>query len=513
MGNFDNLRTAIAEVIRQNGNEEITGDVLQFALLEMVSGLGAGYRFLGVCTPSTEPVEGDGAAFYVGGAGEYSNFDGITPTVTDGNICFFKWDGAEWSFSLLKVTQPVDDSIVENGQNPVKGSVIYDEFQMLRAAGYLFAGVALPNTDPGEVTEKVFYFATQAGTYQYFGNGITLQWGVNIIKFNGTIWTTDTLIQITDTLSANNRALVTSGGVFAALAGKVDKVEGKGLSKNDLTDELKEKLDNLPTAEVLEQELEGKQDVLTIDSAPVKDSENPISSGAVFDAVAAIMEVINNIDLSSFVTIEDVNDAITSALNDYYTKTETDNIIDETRGELAEVKISLSKEVIKAGESTPVFVMVESNVDATSIVIKRDGAEIARGTGMALQYSDTMTAEQSGEVIYTAELVIGGVRRIVDVSLPVVYPVYYGAGLQASAIVTQATARKTPAGRYMFTAAADESSIFIIVPSGMQVNYVTMGGIEVPMALPTGMFIGSVQYLCYQSSNTYDAGDYVINVY
>lgn len=514
MGNFDNLKTAIAEVIRQNGNEEITGDVLQFVLLEMVSGLGAGYRFLGTCTPSTEPQEPDGAAFYVGGAGEYSNFTGIAPTVPNGSICFFKWDGEDWTYSTLSVTNPVDARITNGGQNPVRGGAIFDEFKKLRDAGYLFAGVAIPSTEPAqELTEKVFYVATQAGNYSHFGSGITLAWGFNIIRFNGTVWQHESIVGITDQITESNTALVTAGGVFAALEGKVDAEEGKGLSENDFTDGLKEKLDGLPTAETLAQELDEKQDAMTIDTAPVEDSDNPISSGAVFDVVSSIMQAIENIDLSSFVTIDDVNSALASALNDYYTKSETDVIIDETKGELADVKISLSKDVIKVGESTAVIVRVETNVSASAIIIKRDSAQIAEGTGEYLQYTDTVTEDQSGQVNYTAELEIGGVQRIVEMSVPVVYPVYYGAGFQASGITTQATARKTPAGRYMFTAAQDESYIFIIIPSGMSVNYVKMGGIDVPMELPTGMFIGSVQYLCYRSSNTYDAGDYVINVY
>ena len=37
--------------------------------------------------------------------------------------------------------------------------------------------------------------------------------------------------------------------------------------------------------------------------------------------------------------------------------------------------------------------------------------------------------------------------------------------------------------------------------------------IEVPMEAPTGIVVGNLAYKCYQSSNTYDAGIYNINVY
>lgn len=305
MGNFDSLKTAIAEVIKQNGNEEITGDVLQFVLLEMVSGLGAGYRFLGTCTPSTEPQEPDGAAFYVGGAGEYLNFGGVT--VDAGYICFFKWDGSAWSASPLKVTQPVDAEITDGGQNPVRGGAIYDEFQKLRAAGYLFAGVAVPSTEPGEVTEKVFYLATEAGNYSYFGSGITLQWGLNVLRFNGTIWQHDDVFGITDQITEQNEALVTSGGVFEALAGKVDKAEGKGLSEADFTNAEKAKLGALPTAAELTTMFDDKQDVLQFDGAPTPDSEHPVTSEGIYNAI---------------------KDFITKSVSDllyYYTKSDTFN--------------------------------------------------------------------------------------------------------------------------------------------------------------------------------------------
>ena len=57
--NYEQLKTAIAEVIRTNGNEEITGEVLQYVLIEMVSSLGKDYQFAGIGTASTEVGEPD----------------------------------------------------------------------------------------------------------------------------------------------------------------------------------------------------------------------------------------------------------------------------------------------------------------------------------------------------------------------------------------------------------------------------------------------------------------------
>lgn len=62
----------------------------------------------------------------------------------------------------------------------------------------------------------------------------------------------------------NDSAVSSAGGIKAfvngAVAGKVDAVEGKGLSENDYTDEDKAIVDGVTEA------LEGKQDTLEIDN-------------------------------------------------------------------------------------------------------------------------------------------------------------------------------------------------------------------------------------------------------
>jgi hypothetical protein len=75
MANYTTLKDAIQEVIKTNGNNEITGALLQQSLLAMVDSLGVGYQFMGVATPETNPGTPDQRVFYIAGeTGSYPNF-------------------------------------------------------------------------------------------------------------------------------------------------------------------------------------------------------------------------------------------------------------------------------------------------------------------------------------------------------------------------------------------------------------------------------------------------------
>lgn len=78
MANNELLKSLIRSVIKANGNEEITGDILQQTLVAIVDALGKGYQFMGVATPTTDPGTIDQKVFYiVNGKGLYKNFGGI----------------------------------------------------------------------------------------------------------------------------------------------------------------------------------------------------------------------------------------------------------------------------------------------------------------------------------------------------------------------------------------------------------------------------------------------------
>lgn len=89
--NYETLKAAIVDVIKQNGNEEITGDLLQQTLVAMVNSLGAGYQFMGVATPSTNPGTPDQKVFYLASqAGTYISFDNVT---VGSEICALRYNG------------------------------------------------------------------------------------------------------------------------------------------------------------------------------------------------------------------------------------------------------------------------------------------------------------------------------------------------------------------------------------------------------------------------------------
>lgn len=81
MGNYEQLKNSIAEVIKTNGNQEITGQILQNVLKSIVSTLGDNATFAGVAEPTTNPGTPDQNVFWLATeSGNYSNFAGIALT-------------------------------------------------------------------------------------------------------------------------------------------------------------------------------------------------------------------------------------------------------------------------------------------------------------------------------------------------------------------------------------------------------------------------------------------------
>ena len=96
MANWTTLKAAITDVIKTNGNQEITGAVLQNTLNSIVSAVGENATFAGIATPVTNPGTPDGPVFYLATtAGVYPNFNGLE--VLDGEAVIFLWNNSTWA--------------------------------------------------------------------------------------------------------------------------------------------------------------------------------------------------------------------------------------------------------------------------------------------------------------------------------------------------------------------------------------------------------------------------------
>ena len=92
MSNYNNLKTSIDANIKQNGNQEITGPILNSVLNQMVNILGTGYQFAGVATldPATDPGTPDAKVFYIAnGKGTYEKFGGLEVTEDDVVVLYY----------------------------------------------------------------------------------------------------------------------------------------------------------------------------------------------------------------------------------------------------------------------------------------------------------------------------------------------------------------------------------------------------------------------------------------
>lgn len=101
---YDQIKESIKAVIKENGNYEITGNVLLAVLLSMVDTLGPEYQFLGIATKSTVPVVVEGNSFYITTeVGTYTNFknSGNTTITVNQLGILTSTNGTAWNFTPI----------------------------------------------------------------------------------------------------------------------------------------------------------------------------------------------------------------------------------------------------------------------------------------------------------------------------------------------------------------------------------------------------------------------------
>lgn len=104
MANYGTLKAAIQSVIKTNGNNEITGALLQQSLIAAIESLGVGYQYMGTAIPTTNPGTPDQNVFYVAIIpGIYANFNSLV--LQPNEIGIFRWKGS-WALDKIR-SRPV----------------------------------------------------------------------------------------------------------------------------------------------------------------------------------------------------------------------------------------------------------------------------------------------------------------------------------------------------------------------------------------------------------------------
>ena len=171
MANYSELFKTINDSIKANGNQEITGPVLNSVLKAMVSALGEGYQFMGIAKPSTNPGLSDGKVFYIATqTGTYSHFGGIyiydTPVILMNNAA------GGWSATyLFGYSNFIVDCIIQDWAGAA-GDYIYIDF-VYRNSSTVGSGIRFikGNMYTADTTQALYLtkLGTQSGIKAYSG--------------------------------------------------------------------------------------------------------------------------------------------------------------------------------------------------------------------------------------------------------------------------------------------------------------------------------------------------------
>lgn len=172
MSNYATLKAAIQDVIKTNGNNEITGALLQQSLLSMIGSLGADYQFVGIAEPSTNPGTPDQNVFYIAGAGTYPNFN--SAVVPDGHLGALKYNGS-WTLQTVLVGKNYD-AVIAQLTNIIYGSDIpsYTDQTVISDKYFNTENSRIPAQSmlaDATGTSCVYLNVTPGETYRIYGKG------------------------------------------------------------------------------------------------------------------------------------------------------------------------------------------------------------------------------------------------------------------------------------------------------------------------------------------------------
>lgn len=210
MGNYEELKAAVSSVIKTNGNQEITGQVLQNTLTTLISQVGANATFAGIATPDTVPGTPDQNVFYIAGqSGVYANFGGYE--VIKNAVAFNNVSG-NWVATELNLLS-----------SDFGNSAVYD----MAYSGYLPVDLGHIYTHSGGTGRYIAHPQWDAVTLRIYNPTGKLELvGANIAANAGFVFFDDTKIKSTY-LASNQTGVIPAGAKLCVInLRKADNPDG-----------------------------------------------------------------------------------------------------------------------------------------------------------------------------------------------------------------------------------------------------------------------------------------------
>lgn len=198
IGKYEQLKADIAEVIRENGRQEITGDILQQVLLGMVGELGGGATFAGIAEPQprAEALTPDNDVFYFAfDKGVYGQFGGLTVDNNGSlNVVYIKdgeWTLATYGEQEVRVTYSELMTLLQSARLTSGKvyritdyeTVLASDITTAQSAGHVF-DVLVTAVAENELSEDARAIHHDGDTY--FGGSQLKSWALKYSLFNDT---------------------------------------------------------------------------------------------------------------------------------------------------------------------------------------------------------------------------------------------------------------------------------------------------------------------------------------
>ena len=179
---YDQIKESIKAVIKENGNYEITGNVLQTVLLSMVDTLGPEYQFLGIATKSTVPVVVEGNSFYITTeVGTYTNFknSGNTAITVNQLGILTSTNGTAWNFTpiFIGVSKGGGEVFNDYVNNEATENYSHAEGNATKANGYSSHAEGTKGIATGAESHVEGYVCQALGTHSHAEGGGTISKG------------------------------------------------------------------------------------------------------------------------------------------------------------------------------------------------------------------------------------------------------------------------------------------------------------------------------------------------